>query len=51
MTVLQLALVILNVVAFAAFVLTLSAVSVQAAAGEGPAMRRSPRPWVRRIAR
>ncbi|SFK04334.1 hypothetical protein [Caulobacter sp. UNC279MFTsu5.1] len=51
MTVPQLAFVILNVVAFAAFVLTLSAVSVQAAAGEGPVMRRSPRPWGRGIAR
>jgi len=51
MTVLQLALVILNALAFAAFVLTLSAVSLQAAAGEGPVMRRSPRLWDRRIAR
>jgi hypothetical protein len=51
MTVLQLAFVILNVVAFAIFVLTLGVVSVQAAAGEGPTMRRSPRAWDRRIAR
>jgi len=50
MTVLQLALVILNVAIFGAFVLTLSAVSLQAAAGEGPVMRRSPRPCDRRIA-
>jgi hypothetical protein len=40
-----------NVVAFVVFVLTLSAVSVRAAAGEGPNMRRSPRSWDRRIAR
>lgn len=51
MTVLQLTFVILNVVAFATFVLTLSAVSVQAATGEGPAMRKSPRSWDRRTAR
>jgi len=51
MTALQLTFVILNVAAFAAFVLALSAVSVQAAAGEGPAMRRSLRPWGRRTAR
>lgn len=53
MTVLQLALVILDVsafAAFAAFVLTLSAVSLQAAAGEGPVMRRAPRSCDRRIA-
>jgi hypothetical protein len=51
MSVLQLAFVILNLVAFATFVLTLGAVSVRAAAGEGPTMRRSPRAWGRRIAR
>lgn len=51
MTILQLVFVILNVAAFVAFILTLSAVSVQAAAGEGPAMRRSPRSRDRRIAR
>lgn len=51
MTVLQSAFVVVNVVAFAVFVLTLSALSVQAAAGEGPSMRRSPRFWRRRIAR
>jgi hypothetical protein len=50
MTVLQLTLVILDVSAFAAFVLTLSAVSLQAAAGEGPVMRRAPRSCDRRIA-
>lgn len=43
MTALQLAFIILNVAAFIAFVLTFSAVSVQAAAGEGPTMRRSHR--------
>jgi hypothetical protein len=51
MTVLQLAFVCLNVVAFAVFVLALSAVSVQAAVGEGPSMRRSPRFWDRKMAR
>ena len=51
MTVLQLAFVILNVAAFATVVLTLSAVSVQAAAGEGTVMRRSTRPWDGRTAR
>jgi hypothetical protein len=51
MTVLQMALVLLNAFAFAAFVLTLSAVSLQAAVGEGPVMRRSLRLWDRRIAR
>ena len=51
MTVLQLAFVILNVVAFATFVLALSAVSVQAAAGERPVMRKSQRSWERRTAR
>jgi|GEM_PF-2436724 len=51
MTALQLAFAILNVAAFVAFVLTLSAVSVQAAAGEGPDMRKSPRSWDRRSAR
>lgn len=51
MTALQLAFVILNLAAFVAFVLTLSAVSVQAAAGEGPAMRKSPRAWGRRTTR
>uniref|UniRef100_B0SVX2 Uncharacterized protein n=1 Tax=Caulobacter sp. (strain K31) TaxID=366602 RepID=B0SVX2_CAUSK len=51
MTVLQQSFVILNVVAFVAFVLALSVVSVQAAAGEGPVMRNAPRPWTRRTAR
>lgn len=51
MTGLQLAFAILNVGAFAVFILTLAAVSVQAAAGEGPTMRRSPRTWDRRVAR
>ncbi|CAN5118155.1 hypothetical protein BH10PSE4_BH10PSE4_35390 [soil metagenome] len=50
MTALQLAFVILNVAAFSTFVLTLSAVLVQAVAGEGPTMRRSPKTWDRRIA-
>lgn len=51
MTVLQLTLGILEGTAFAAFVLTLSAVSLLTAAGEGPVMRRSSRPPDRRIAR
>jgi len=51
MTALQLAFVILNVAAFVAFVLTLSAVSVQAVAGEGPDMRKSAGSWERSTAR
>lgn len=51
MTVLQLVLVVLNVVAFTIFVLTFSAVFVQAAAGEGPIMRQSRRSSSRRIMR
>jgi len=51
MSALQLAFVILNVAAFAAFILTLSAVSVQAFAGQGPTMRKGVRGWDRRIAR
>jgi len=51
MTVLQLTLGILEGAAFAAFVLALSAVSLLSAVGEGPVMRRSPRPSDRRTAR
>ena len=51
MTVLQMTLGILETVAFVAFVLALSAVSLLTAVGEGPVMRRSPRPSDRRIAR
>ncbi|WP_419252759.1 hypothetical protein ACN2C6_14500 [Caulobacter sp. ErkDOM-YI] len=51
MTVLQLTLGILEGVAFAAFVLALSAVLLLSAVGEGPVMRRSPRPSDRRTVR
>jgi len=49
MSALPLAFVILNAAAFAAFILTLSVVSVQAFAGQGPTMRQGSSSWDRRI--